>query len=89
MVVEMLIEFVVVLAIFLVLTLIGVFVYNKLKNSSNSYLNPREFLPEDEIHVIRQVLYLSMMALCFVNFLYSLMSYEDNFIYFAVFDIVL
>lgn len=88
-IVEMLIQFVIVLVIFLALTAIGIFVYNKLKNSSNSYLNPREFLPEDEIHVIRQVLYLSMMALCFVNFLYSLMSYEDNFIYFAVFDIVL
>ena len=78
-IVEMLIQFVIVLVIFLALTAIGIFVYNKLKNSSNSYLNPREFLPEDEIHVIRQVLYLSMMALCFINVLYLLISYEDDF----------
>ena len=41
--------------IFLILTFIGGFVANKIRNSSNRYLNPEEFLPEDEIHTLRQV----------------------------------
>ena len=84
-----LIQFVLVLAIFLALTFIGIFVYNKLKYSSNKYLNPHEFLPEDEVHVLRQVFYLIMMALCFINFLYSLIYFDGNLFYFAIFDIVL
>ena len=45
--------------IFLVLTLIAKFLFNKMKNSSNRYLNPKEFLPEDEVHTLRQVFILS------------------------------
>ncbi len=88
-IVATLIQFLVVLAIFFALTFIGVFAYNKLKDSSNRYLNPHEFLPEDEVHVLRQVSYLIMMALCFINFLYSLIYFEGNLLYFAIFDIVL
>ena len=84
-----LIQFAVALAIFLTLTFIGDYIYNRLKGSSNKFLNPREFLPEDEIHTLRQVGYLVMMGLCFINFFYSLISYNGNIYYFAAFDIIL
>ncbi len=86
---ETLLQFIVIVAIFLILTLIGVFISNKLKNSSNRYLNPEEFLPSDEIHTLRQLAYLILMALCFINILYSLMFANADLIYFAIFDIAL
>lgn len=84
-----LIQFVVVVAIFVILTFIGVNVNNRLKGSSNRYLNPREFLPEDEIHTLRQVGYLILMAACFVNVFYSLIETGNSFFEFAIFDIAL
>ena len=79
-----------IIAIFLILICIGIFLQKKLKNSSNKYLNPSEFLPDDEIHTLRQVFYLILMALCFINFLYSLISIEmGDLSYFALFDIAL
>ena len=86
---ETLLQFIVIVAIFLILTFIGVFMLNRLKNSSNRYLNPEEFLPVDEIHTLRQLVYLILMAFCFINILYSLMFANADLIYFAVFDIAL
>ncbi|MBR1610072.1 MAG: hypothetical protein IJ672_01070 [Methanobrevibacter sp.] len=71
------------------MTLIGVFIAKRLKNSSNRYLNPEEFLPSDEIHTLRQLAYLILMAFCFINILYSLMFANADLIYFAIFDIAL
>ena len=59
-VIELIISFV----IFFVLTFIGIFIVGKLKNSNNRFLNPKEFLPEDELHSLRQVYYLILMACC-------------------------
>ena len=87
--INVLIDFATLIAIFLVLTFIGVFILNKIKNSSNRLFNLREFLPEDEIHTLRQVFFLILMACCFVNFFYSLIAMESQFIYLAIFDIAL
>ena len=74
------------IVIFLVLVLIGTFVFKKVISSSETLSNFGEVLPEDEIHTLRQVFYLIMMALAFINILYSLIS-SEGLIYFAIFDI--
>ena len=76
------------IVIFLVLVLIGTFVFKKVISSSETLSNFGEVLPEDEIHTLRQVFYLIMMALAFINILYSLIS-SEGLIYFAIFDIAL
>ena len=77
------------IVIFLVATGIGIFVLNKIKNSDAKFLRPTEYLPEEEIHSIRQVYYLIMMALCFIIVLYALVFYTGDLSYFVVFDIIL
>lgn len=74
------------IVIFCILTLIGKFVVKKMRNTHNRFLNPREFLPEDEIHTLRQVFYLILMALSFIMVLYSL-TFNSDYIYLAIFDI--
>ena len=82
-------QFFVELILFLVLTAIGTFIYKKIINSDNKYLNPEEFLPQDEIHTLKQVLYLIMMALCFANLLYSFIFVSTDYFYLTLFDIAL
>lgn len=81
-------QFAIIIVIFLVLTVLGTLIYRKLRNSSNRFLNPKEFLPEEEVHTLMQTGYLILMALCFVNLLYSIIGINSLF-YFAVFDIAL
>ena len=50
--------------------------------------NPKEYLPEDEIHSLNQVGYLSLMAACFICALYIFVFPGTDFLYFAVLDIV-
>ena len=80
---QLVIEFV----IFIALTMIVTFVYSKLKNSHNRFLNPTEFLPEDEVHTLRQVFYLVLMSCFFITIFYSLTFTESDVFYFAIFDI--
>lgn len=82
-------QFSVELIIFIVLTGVGVFILDKIRNSDNRYLNPQEFLPEDEIHTLRQVFYLILMSLCFVTVLYTLISTKSDIPYLSFFDICL
>ena len=81
---KILIEFV----IFFVFVGLGIFLLKRLNNSSNRYLNPKEFLPDEEIHTLRQVFYLILMALCFINVVY-LVFIDGNLFYFVVFDLIL
>ncbi|MEE1151176.1 MAG: hypothetical protein UH242_09525, partial [Methanobrevibacter sp.] len=62
---------------------------DKIRNSDNRYLNPQEFLPEDEIHTLKQVFYLILMSLCFVTVLYTLISTKSDIPYLSFFDICL
>ena len=82
-------QFSVELIIFIVLTAVGVFILDKIRNSDNRYLNPQEFLPEDEIHTLKQVFYLILMSLCFVTVLYTLISTKSDIPYLSFFDICL
>ena len=52
-------------------------------------MNPREYFPEEELHSLRQVFYLIMMGLCFINILYSLVFVSTDVIYLVIFDIFL
>lgn len=74
------------LIIFSVATVIGVFVFNKIRNSDNRYLDIREFLPDDEIFTLRQVFYLIMLGACFIVLIYTFVLYNDYF-YMTLFDV--
>ena len=83
-------EFVIVIIIFLVLVDIGTFINNRFKNNPHSLLNSREYLPEEEIHTLKQVFYLAMMSFCFIDLLYSFITFSQyDIIYVAIFDIIL
>lgn len=86
---DFLIQVVVEVLIFFILVFIGMFVYNKLRNSSSKILNPQEYFPDEEIHSLRQVFILIMMGLFFINILYSLTFTGTDLIYFAIYDILL
>ena len=82
-------ELAIVIIIFFLSVVIGTFIYNRLKNNSSSLLNSGEYLPEEEIHTLKQVFYLAMMSLCFVDLVYSMGIAQFNFIYLVIFDILL
>ena len=82
-------EYFVEIAVFLVLMVIGSFLLKKIIKSRNKIFNPREYFPEEEIHSLRQVFYLIMMAACFINVLYSLVFVSTDVIYLVIFDILL
>ena len=63
------------------------FIFNRLNNSSHKLLNPKEYFPQEEIHSLRQIFYLIMMGLFFINVFYSLVFIEGDIIYFVIFDI--
>lgn len=76
--------------VFLVLVAIGSFVYKKVMANFDSSLKSGEVLPKDEIHTLKQVFYLIMMSLAFVDIIYSMMSpLRGGLFYFVIFDIVL
>lgn len=79
----------VVIFIFLILTLIGVFVVKKLHEIFDGSVELNELLPEDEIHTLRQLFYLILMALCIVNIFYSLTGSFHDVYYLVIFDIIL
>ena len=82
-------EYFVEIAVFLVLMVIASFLLKKIMKSRNKIFNPREYFPEEEIHSLRQVFYLIMMGLCFINILYSLVFVSTDVIYLVIFDILL
>ena len=82
-------EYFVEIAVFMVLMVIASFLLKKIMKSRNKIFNPREYFPEEEIHSLRQVFYLIMMAACFINVLYSLVFVSTDVIYLVIFDILL
>ncbi|WP_406535690.1 hypothetical protein [Methanobrevibacter sp.] len=82
-------EFVAEIVVFLILMAIFGYVYNKIKNNPHRLLNPSEYFPEDELHTLRQIFYLIMMALFFMNILYSLVFINEDLTYFVIFDLAI
>ena len=84
-----LIEFVLEIVVFLALMFVFRFIFNKLKNSSYKLLNPKEYLPEEELHSLRQMSFLIMMALLFISVLYNVVYIGKDLISFVIFDILI
>ncbi len=87
--IEVSFQFIINLVIFSLLVTIGTFTVKKVKNSSNIALNPQEYLPDEEIQTLKQVFYLIMMALFFVDFTYAFIVLGNDIYYLTFFDIVL
>ena len=82
-------KLILVLIVYLVLILVINFINKKIDFKSYKILNPQEYFPDEEIHSLRQLFYLIMMGLFFVNILYLLMTIGTDVYYLALFDIAL
>lgn len=78
---------------FTVLVRIGKIVSGKLLSSdifeTSRFLNPREYFPDEELPIIKQICYLAIIVLIVVDILYSVVGWHENLIIFSVFDIIL
>ena len=84
-----LVQILIEIALFLALTLIGMFIVKTRPKSNSRFFKANEYLPEDEIQTLRQVSYLVMMSACFINMMYPLVFVNTDIIYFTVFDVIL
>ena len=80
---------IIVIILFLILTVVGTFIVKKRPITNNKFFNLTEYLPEEEVHTLRQVAYLALMTACFVNVMYTLIYVNTDTIYFAILDITL
>ena len=67
-------ELIIPIALFVVLCVVGKFIYKKVSDSDNRLLNPKEYFPEQEIETLKQVYYLIMMMIFFVFIIYIMMD---------------
>ena len=74
---------------FLVLMFLGTILVNRIHDSPNKLLSPQEYLPEEEVHSLRQISYLVIMGMLFADVLYMFTFVSNDFIYMAIFDIIL
>lgn len=82
-------KYIIEIIIFGLLVVFFSFIKDNLKKQSFRVLNPQEYFPQEEIHSLRQIFFLIMMGLFFINILYSLIFIENDIIYFVIFDILL
>ena len=82
-------ELIIPILIFGVLFAVGKVIYRKLKNSNSRFLNPREYLPEQELETLNQVFYLVMMMILFVFILYLLVFDGNEYIGIAFLHIII
>ena len=75
--------------IFIILIYVGRFANKRLKEPSIRLLNLEEYFPIEEIHSLRQIFFLIMMGLIFIDVLYTLVFFDQDIIYLAIFDIAL
>lgn len=87
------IELLAIIGIFAVIMKVVRFAYNKITSNdrlmSHKLLNPKEYLPEEEITTLNQVFFLVMIVCFIVNVLYSLVFWGSSADNLTVFDIVL
>jgi len=82
-------ELVVPILIFGVLFAVGKVIYNKLANSNSRLLNPKEYLPIEEIETLKQVYYLIMMLIFFIFILYIMVIDGNEILPIAVLQIIM
>jgi len=76
--------------LFLVLCLLGKFILKRYRNHNNRFFKLEEYFPEEEIHTLKQVFYLIMMMLFFIDILYSLVFFNSqDILFFLILDIVI
>lgn len=82
-------QFFIIVFIFLILVGLVILADKKLIHRSNRFLNPNEYFPQEEIHSLKQIYYLIMLALCFSNFIYSFVYFKGDLFFFSIADIIL
>jgi len=76
--------------LFLALCLLGKFILKRYRNHNNRFFKLEEYFPEEEIHTLKQVFYLIMMMLFFIDILYSLVFFNSqDILFFLILDIVI
>ncbi len=86
---EQILKFVIEIIVFFALMVFLGYMAKRIKSRHSRLLNPREYFPEEEIYSLKQIGYLIMMGLFFINVLYSLIFVTDDIIYFVIYDILL
>ena len=81
--------YIVEIVVFLVLTFVLGFVLKKIYESEYKVFDLKEYFPEEEIHSLKQIFFLIMMGLIFIDILYVVVFISSDLFYFVVFDIVL
>lgn len=71
-------QLIITVLIFLILFAVGRIIYRLLKNSDSVFLDPKEYLPEDEITTLKQVYYLIMMFIFFIFLLYTFIIQDSD-----------
>lgn len=79
--------FIIDILVFLILCVSINKIYGFIKDKE--HFNLRSYVPEDEVHSLRQVFYLILMTACFINCLYSFICSETQLVTFSVFDLIL
>lgn len=80
-------ELIIEIALFIVLMFVGRFILDQLKTHNIQILNPQEYFPEEELHSLRQIYFLIMMGLFFINIIYILLN--KDMIHLALLDIII
>ena len=81
--------FILEVVVFLILMVVSRYALDEIRKRSYKILNPKEYFPEEEVHTLRQVYYLTMMGLIFIDILYSIVYNADDLFYFVVFELIL
>jgi hypothetical protein len=76
------------IGIFFILVFIGSYLLKKVPKS-HKLLDPHQYLPEDEVHNLRQVKYLILMGLCFCVVIYTFAYPSTDLYTFVIIDIII
>ena len=81
------------IGIFAVMIKVVKYVYDKITSNprimSHEFLNPKNYLPDEEVSTLNQVFYLVMIVCFIVNILYSFVSWGGDTNNLVLFDIVI
>lgn len=84
-----LVQLIAIIIVFFILYFIGVLINKKVVHGEKKLFDPKQYLPVEEIHSLRQVGFLVLMASCFICALYILIFPYTDVLYITFFDILL
>ena len=85
---NVLVELIITILIFLILFAIGRYIYKKANESESRFLNSEEYLPEEEVQSMKQVGYLIMMLILFTFILYTFIVVGSDLFGIAILEIL-